>query len=396
MPPSDDEELRTLQHRAYGRDGGLTDAEAARLRELEEARSARAEADGAHAVAHVREENPRPGGGIGAEGPPERANSSRAHAVGAAERDAADPVGDGAVEQRAPSSRAAGVSDAAMAPGGARRAIRRYWKAVAAGSAALVVIGLAAGWLLFGRHGLPSAVPAGQQEALAMIEKRDYDAGSVRFVGEEHGVAVWRATMDGGTRECIVITHEQHQGSQCRVIGEPPMEYGVDGLSTSVEFEEDGETVMVWASIILDIEGEPATIVQRSVMSAENWESQYTPEELEAAERLETEGFERWSLQIVGYDGELAVWQAQRSGETCLAAVIEGEVHLGCGDTNVISDRLQLRIGATEYEVVQTANRGLMFSIIRHAAPSDGSADPLELGGEHGDPIEVTPETPEP
>ncbi|WP_164233048.1 hypothetical protein [Microbacterium hydrocarbonoxydans] len=271
--------------------------------------------------------------------------------------------------------------------------MRRYWKAVAAASAALVIIGLAAGWLLFGRPGLPSAVPAGQQDALAMIEKRAYDAGSVRFVGEKHGVAVWRATMDGGARECIVITHEQRQGAQCRVVDEPPKEYEFDGLTTSIEFEEDGEAVMVWASIVADISGEPVTIVQRSVMSAGGWESQYTEEQLVAVRVLEEEGFAGSALQIIGYDRDLPVWQGWRGDETCLAVVVDGETQVSCGPIGAEEESLRLRVGDTEYEFGPGTG---VFTIIRYAAPSEGSADPLELGGEHGDPIEVTPETAEP
>lgn len=381
MPPTDDDELRALQHKAYGRDGGLTDAEAARLGELEALRSPAAPAPAASSgtAASVREENARSGGEIGADDPPECAKTSPT-ADPADTRAAREPTSE--PEREAPTE----------TPGGTRRALRQHWRIVAAASAVLVALGLAAGWMLFGRGFLPAIVPAGQRPALEMIEEGTYDPGSIRFAGEKHGVGIWHATRDGGTRDCIIVTREEQQASECRDLEADLDANSFYGVSAGLDFEEDGQAVMVWATFILDISGEEVTLVQRSVVDSGGWEQQFTEAERADIDNLELEGFDPMSLQVIGYDGELAVWQGWRAEETCLAVVIDGEAHVSCREIADGGDTVVLRIGATEYALRETSNRGPMFSITRNA----DAADPLELGGEYGDPIEVTPEGREP
>ena len=379
MPPTDDDELRALQHKAYGRDGGLTDAEAARLRELEALRSPAASAPAASSgtAASVREKNARSGGGIGADAPPERAKSSPA--AGAADAD----------DERDRESEAQTEPET---PGGTRRALRQHWRIVAAASAVLVALGLAAGWMLFGRGFLPAIVPAGQQPALAMIEEGSYDPGSIRFAGEKHGVGIWHATRDGGTRDCIIVTREEQQASECRDLDAETDLNSFYGVSAGLDFEEDGQMVTVWATFLPDISGEQVTLVQRSVIEEGVWESQFTELERADMERLQQEDFEPASLQIIGRDGELTIWQGWRGEETCLAAVVDGEPHVSCSAIASEEEDLRLRIGTTEYTIARGTGT---FTITRNLSPADGT-DPLELGGEHGDPIEVTPEGPEP
>ncbi|MBO0981746.1 anti-sigma factor [Microbacterium sp. SD291] len=284
---------------------------------------------------------------------------------------------------------------APSAPSGGRwRAIRQHWRAVVAASALLLVIGVGAGWMLFGRGAIPVTLPAAQQDALAMLEDGPFDDGSVTFVGEKHGVAVWQATTGDGVRECIVLTHGDEQASECRPNDEEPTTEGFIGLSTSIDLEEDGETFSVWATIMPDITGQSVTLVQRSQSYSGDWRDQYAEAEIAAVERLEAEGFDPFELYLAGYDGELAIWQGHLGATNCVLAVIGADVLRGCGDA--LEERLQLRIGETLYEVVQTTNRGPMLTIIRGAADPGETGAPLELGGEHGDPIEVRPDSPAP
>ncbi len=266
----------------------------------------------------------------------------------------------------------------------------------------LVVVGVGAGWLLFGRGALPAAVPASQREALAMIEEGSYDPGSVRYVGEKHDVGIWRATRDSGAQECIVVTHADIESSGCVPVAPNPDE-GVDtmtspGLSATIDFEHDGESVMVWVTIMPDISGEDVVLAQRQVMTEADWRQGFSPEELEDVEILEEAGFDPTSLYVAGYDGDLAVWQGFREGVTCLAVVVEGSGHLGCADTAAIDELVRLRMGSTDYELHQTPQRGPVLSIIRHESAEVqhvGPGDRLIVGDEIGDPIELTPDTPQ-
>lgn len=381
MPPTDDAELRALQAKAYGRGGGLSDAEAARLRELEETRGGVPEATRTQAVVHAQEENSPSGGGIEADPPPERVNSARA-------REPAEPHDRDSL--RAHDGVAAPAPAATRAD--PRRALRRHWRPVAAASAVLLAIGVGAGWMLFGRGALPIAVPAGQEAAFTMLQGEAFDDGSVKFIGEKHDVAVWRATAGEGVRECIILTHGDQKASDCRPDEQEPTTDGFIGLSTGIDFEEDGETVSVWATIMPDITGEWVTLVQRSVHYAGDWRDQYSDEEIAAVERLEAAGFDPFELYLAGYDGDQPIWQGHLDGANCIAAVVDSEVVRGCVD--IADDTLQLRVGETLYEIVQTTNRGPVLTIIRGVGDTGETGQPLELGGEHGDPIEVSPESP--
>lgn len=378
------DELRALQARAYGRGGGLTDAEAERLRELEGARGLAAVVAAVPATAEawrVREENAPSGGGIETEAPPEQVNSA----------EATEPA-EALVGQLDRPGRP--ETDPAYVNGTLHRTLRRHWRLAATASALLLAIGVGAGWMLFGRGGMPVVVPAWQQEALAMLEKSPFDDGSVKFVGEKHGVGVWQATKGDGVRECIVLTHGDEQSSECRPEDEVLTTDGFIELSAGIDLEEDGETVTVWATTMPDISGEQVTVIQRVMVYIGDWRDQYSDEEIIAVEHLEAEGFDPWELYLVGYDGDLPIWHGHLEGANCIAAVVESEVVRSCGDTGSVGEHLELRIGETLYEIVQTTNRGPVLTIVREASGTGGTGEPLELGGEHGDPIEVSPESP--
>lgn len=176
MRPDDESERRALLARAYGRGGGLTDADARRLTELESLRNAA-----------LAPESPR-------------AQTTPDSDTGASDPSVSDTgasdTGDSGTRASSDRPDEPRGTDAPVPPGlGA--AVRSHAKATVAASAALLLIGVAAGWALFGARGAESALTAGQQERrLELQAEGKYDDGSVRLVTDDDDAVVWYATRD--------------------------------------------------------------------------------------------------------------------------------------------------------------------------------------------------------
>ena len=188
-------ELRSLQARAYGRDGGISDADAGRMRELERQRLSTSSAvsgvasrspispieDAEILVSRTRDETLSP------------RRVEEQHDDDAADRPASDAPADPDVSTTS-------------GDGSIRGALRRFWRPVVAASAVLLVLGLAAGWAIFGQRSSSIALTEEQvQRRLELYEKRNYDEGSLRVIGQSEDALAWYATNRDGRYACIVL-----------------------------------------------------------------------------------------------------------------------------------------------------------------------------------------------
>lgn len=347
---------RELQRRAYAPGGGLSGAEAAELRELD-----------ARASAIVVPPQPVQDPAAGAELP---FSEIRHAAVGRGEPGGGDdaPSAPEAVrDQHAldETTRTDGRADGAPVVGGAseRTPGRRWLLPLVAGLA--ILLGLGAGWLVFGRGDGPREMTDAQRKTWTEIEASgEYDPGSVRFVARKHGVDVWQAGKSKGAQDCVVVTRGDERKAQC-VASES--EGDGFGPQASLEFEQDGDQYMVWAALVADAEGDVVALVQRQNMDVDwDWRSQYNEQELPIAEMLNAAGYSGASLGIVGYDGDTPIWVSE-SGRTCLMIADSTKVIAeACGELLYDTGRtLELTVGGTSYSLRATTERGNQLTVIR-------------------------------
>ncbi|WP_311258820.1 hypothetical protein [Microbacterium sp. WCS2018Hpa-9] len=390
---SESAELRALQGKAYGRDGGLTEAEASRLVHLE---SMRAEPDENARAAAVT-------GGQGADpvDVPRAAEDSLPPHVEAPASDMRreDPDDEGADGRRP------------LGTGGLRAAIRQHWKAAVAASAAMLVIGLGVGWALFGHTGDAVALTSEQQQRRAELQAEGgFDAGSLRAIGRDEDALVWFATKNEGETICITLDTADKSADQCQPAADLDNGNGI-GISASVIVaNEDGEAAeQVWASAARAMNGEVVGIVQRWRSDQDSWLAQFQGEERDRAEQLVEEGFEEYSFSIVGYFRDAPVWYGQRIeddvAQDCL--IVDAVAGVECrvaGDVSSSADGIRVS-GATVDESGQPADQwtvtlaytpnGVSYLVVSgdlDASQAEQTVKPgetLELGGEKQDPIQV-------
>lgn len=250
------EELRALQARAYGRDGGLSGTEAARLRELADRRPERA-----------TEESPAP---------------------------VADPV-------EAPDRE------------------RSRLLLVAALAAVLLVgigIGAGAGWMLFGRESAPSIAltPDQQQMQDDLSAGAGFDPGSLRAVSVQDDVVAWHATMQRGEKTCLMIGNGQSGGVSCEAT--TLVQQG--GLLLTLAQVGEQASGQITGQMFLSLGGEPAVALRlfRYNTDSEGLATTYANgDEERFADSLVDEGFSESSLQVLGYDGDNPIWTGFLPGE---------------------------------------------------------------------------------
>lgn len=399
MPDADEDvELRALQHKAYGRDGELSDAEAARLRELELVRDAtdqQTPVNPQDRTAAVTEES-RSAIALGTD-------SQESGRIERAEAEAADSaVG-------VPTSGPEGAgSDSA------RHALRKHWKAAAAASVLLLVLGAGAEWALFGRGEGIALTAEQQQRRLDLESQRDFDAGTVRAVGKDDDALVWYGTKNDAKVACIVLDVGDESADSCQPIDD--LSNG-SGLSAAVlQTSEDAEAMQVYATALRTTTGEITAIVQRHPMQTESWIDQFTGYEADRAQELMDQGYEPFSYSIVGYFRGAPVWSATKfEGDTtqqCLVVdvvdatactpshllggspiAVHGTDSDGDGGGGSWTVELGTTSNGTNYLTI--SGDGDLASVRpgEQISVDDGSV--LELGGEYGDPITVTPDDPE-
>jgi hypothetical protein len=300
---SDADELRMLQRQAYGRDGGLTDAEAARLRELER-RDAVASIDAA-----------------GEPPAPEAAVPASAHLA-----DVVPPVDD--TSDDAPT----GPEPTTSRLKTAMRELRRHWRFAVVASVLLLGIGVGAGWALFGHDREAISLTAEQQQRrLELYDTGDYDEGSLRPVGQDdEGAVVWYGTKIDGEQQCLVLDVGEESGQQCA----PRDDSSMFSLSTSVTVpgiadpaSEVVSDIGVSAFLLISTTGEPMVAIQRWEQTSDNLVQQFTGVERTRAEELTADGT-AWNLSIIGYFRDEPVWLINGDGDnsmqTCLVVDAAG------------------------------------------------------------------------
>lgn len=327
---------RELQGKAYTAGGGLSDADARELRDLD-ARHSAASASVPPAEEHPEQAPmPEPPGG------------------------AASALPDEPHEPDAPAE-----PDEPHETSGPPR--RRRLPAVLLSAAVALVLGLGVGWLLFQRGEAVPAMSAEQTKVMAELEKKStFDAGSVVFVGERYGVSAWQATAQDGAQSCLVLHVDGQQQQNCM---RPP-----DGEETFPQpvnasiGSRDGKW-MYWAMIAEDLSGRERVLIQRHSMGVEgDWTSEYTPDQLIFAQTLVDRGVEPGSLYIVGYDGQTPVFLSQFD-ERCVYVVDRESMEVAQACDGSQGETLSLSVGDTVYQVRESGNRGPVLTILR-TAPS--------------------------
>ncbi|WP_144876969.1 hypothetical protein [Microbacterium sp. 1.5R] len=306
MLTDDESERRDLQAKAYGRAGGLTDAEAGRLRELESSLSAN-RSDLAAAEAEPAIE------------PPGRESVTLSSERRSAEPDARPRAGDASSPARDVQQRSALTGGTApSADSSLAAAVRSHMRAVVAASAALLLVGVAAGWALFGAIDAEPALTAMQQERrLALQAEGEYDDDSVLLVAEDDDATVWYATRDSDSLACVILDVGDASQSECR----SPDSFADMTLSVSIWGPGDGSDDpegsygrSISAVLSYATSGEPMAWIQRWVPS-DSMLAQFEGAERDRAKELLESGYLPNALAVVGYfDGE-PVWLAQRAAD---------------------------------------------------------------------------------
>lgn len=402
LQESEAAEFRALQLKAYGRDGGLTEADAARLRELESSRNeaetpappeTRTSAAGPHGEASHADGAVRVIASPGDAAGPDAATNRRDGETEA--ESAAEPVDGG---ESHPST-------------GLRGAIRQHWRVVAAAAVALVLVGLGAGWALFGRGDDGIALTAEQQQRRAELQSDgDFDPGTLRAIGSDEDALVWFATKQDGKIICLTLDAAGKSANQCQPADDLDNGNGI-GVSVTEETADDGSSDQVWASAARATTGEILAIVQRWNTGGQDWLSQFSGDEKDRAEELLGQGFEEYSVSIVGYVEDSPVWFGQKIEDgapsdclivdyfgaiTCKTAgeaqtsgdgiAIEGDWADGSAATDPWSIRLEFTPNGTPYLMI-TGDLPPGQSSRTDTTVKPGAT--LELGGEYQDPIQV-------
>lgn len=350
---TDADELRALQRKAYGREGALTRTEAARLRELQQARHSVApdpvpdRADVIDAVPGATASAPVSDGVRSIEeqlGFAAVADTAGAPAADAADEDAAF------VGESAPDAESRTVEPRTLEPRALGAVLRRHWRAVTVSAVLLLVAGLGIGWLVFGPVSTAVALTADEQTRRATLEdESDFDPGTLRAAGrdDELGAIVWLGTKGEGDLTCAVIDVGEDSQSQCQRTTDFE-DFGVN-VSVMLPGESVDEVTANFTSInayiVLSSEGVAMTAFQQ-------WDSsssilaQFVDEERTRAEELVERGFEM-NLAVVGYFRDEPVWMANRYGETvdpetCLIVDADGGDPVCLPSVQAIEDGLSV------------------------------------------------------
>ncbi|MFJ4173505.1 hypothetical protein [Microbacterium sp. NPDC089696] len=387
MDDDDIGELRALQAKAYGRGGGLTDAEARRLEELDRRRGATASSETEPATDPA-------------------ASAPVAASLATPVMHEQEPSTSTApAMQTAPDESASDPSSAVRPP--LRGALRTHLKAVIVAALALLLLGVGAGWAVFGDIGDAPALTAGQQERRVELQTTSkYDDGSVRLVAEDGEAVVWYATRRDGEIACIVLDVDKASQEQCGQLDT----IGTMGLSVSLSVpaadpddpaDEYGTTFS--AMVGYTTAGEPLAWIQRWSRDA-SMLAQFDGEERDRAEALLDDGFLPVPT-IVGYFHDQPVWLAERpadgtqSGGIVRCMIVDAVSDVGACQSVDVDGGGGLRAVSIEPADdgtpvlwtlhIRFTNWGSPYLTIQQGEPSDVGVSYVELGGEHGDPILV-------
>lgn len=329
--PSEDEERRALERRAFGKGGsGLSEAEAARLSELR-----REDAAGREPIAEPASS-------------PERAAPVPDALEGAPPvvRAAAHPESGSApplVPDEAPAMPGAPAMPAApekapRTPIGRLRAEVSAWLAtgrwrrpryLVGGLIALLLIGVLIGVAIPRPPEVGLALRAGEGERRDKVSERaDFDPGSLALLARSEHALLWYATQSRGDLVCAIIDVEgsppQHNCLPRRAIREQPL----DVVSQSKP-GADGNVAGDQGAVTLSGTGAPMGSLQHWSFAA-NPDPGLSPAETEMWKRITAENGFR-STMIAGRMSGVPVWIGYRDqGDLCLV-VEDGETYKDCG-----------------------------------------------------------------
>ncbi|WP_091230837.1 hypothetical protein [Microbacterium sp. 3J1] len=389
MPDADEtSELRALHARAYGRGGGLTEADAARLRALEDARvEARrtVSTDSPVVAADASEPHAEP------------ADADRPEQVAAA-----STPGEAAVP---PTSDETAVP---RASNGLRADARRHWKALTAAAVAMLLVGLGAGWALFGGAEDGVVLTAAQQERRVELQTAGgYDPGSVHVIGSDEGAVVWYATRKQGELECMILDADGDSTDLCQNAEELVAQgFGITATlaGSRGESEREGEDD-ISATAVRSASGEVVAIIQRWPSDDVGWLAQFPIEERERAEELLSLGFQQYSFSVVGYIDDLPIWRGTRveDGIAQECMIVDAVGATQCADAAEVQGGAALSVGGVVVDEaggeqepwsidLRLTTSGIAYLTITGEVPSSRGTTPdvfTELSGQDGDPIRV-------
>ena len=324
-------ELRELQRRAYAPGGGLSAAEAVRLHELEDKRV------------------------MVAESPAAEPESVSATSVTEPVVDIVSPAADARPE--APGVGAA--EDAGITDRAPRAKRRSPWAPLPAG-AALLLVGLGAGWAIAESRHTPAsvAVAAEQQERGEQIAPEGADPGSLIALGERGEVVAWYVTKDAGNLTCLILDGGGDEvdtscGTDASLASLP--------LSSLVEVETgSGEDLDVtYATLTFSPDQRPAVILDGYRSQVRSADLYANAEEADIAADLREAGYRADSIYVLGYHGDTPLWSARRGvRDACLVYVQPDGASLSdCADSaDGFPDSLTVEFVSTRdgivYEVV--------------------------------------------
>jgi hypothetical protein len=359
----DDDRLRELQRRAYGPGGGLSEAEAVELAQLRAA--------GRAASAPV----------VPAPVAPAAFDTAPVSSVAGVEMKSRATVETGAGDALAtPAPVETGAGGAGEEPAGPEstpslpaRSVRkkRILLAVVALACALL-IGLGAGWLLFGHDGAP-AMTAAQQKAWTEFEASGkYDAGSIRMVGEKYGVTAWYATKKDLDLECIMLTPAPTDTVGCAAT--PDSKKDDEGywgqLSVQLELDKP-KGAMVQAAIVRDTRGEPVAVLDRWNPGPEaDWTNMFHGPELDIAKVIVKEtGADGNYLRIIGYDDDTPIWLDQGPESCIYIADLKSVTTKECGlDFTTVGAMTRIETPGTAY-VMRVTDNGPVVTVVKGVDP---------------------------
>lgn len=304
-------ELRSLQRRAYGREGGLDAVDAARLRELESRRATQTAAP----------QHPEP---LREPEAPAAADSARE----SASADQPQESGLGGDADAAPPP----ISEDAShrpAPGEALRQrmfdlwqvlrTQRWWRrprVIVGGLILLFVMAFAAGAAIPREPTVALSASDAQMERRAAISAQyeDYDADSLMLVAENGQGTLWFATSAEGALLCAVLDNGATMQQQCL----RPETATTDGMNLFLHADRPEEPSF-YGNVLLTDEGLPLARIQEMGGFVEEPAIRLTDEEKRFTEALLAEGYDA-EPQIVGYLDGQAIWTANlgRDGSVCL------------------------------------------------------------------------------
>lgn len=330
--PSDAARRRELQRRAFAVGGGLTPEEAEELRMLS---------------APVAVHEP----------------SAVTPALEPAETAVAAPA---APDEPPAASDPVIGSESASGPGHTITPARRpRWALAVVITVAALVLGVGVGWLSSPRpvQAAPTMTAEQQKIDAEIIASGDFDAGSVRFRGEQDDAALWSAMQK--EKPCIVLSVDGQRSTGC--VSAERSDGGIDYPVTQLQTQDGDKSTGFTAYLMPTLSGEWAAVLDSVALTDSDWQGQYPAEELALIDILEKAGLHGSELQILGYDGDIPVWSTYGL-DRCLAVVdpATSTVQQQCMDVTS-EGPLEIALGDSVYQASWSDQRGPMLTILKQA-----------------------------